>query len=737
MPTKVLVFESDATFAAELKAELARFGCHTTIVDDAGVGLQTAARDKPDLILLAIELPRMNGFSVCNKLKRDPGLRDVPLIIMSIDSSEETFEQHRRLRTRAEDYVRKPIAWPDLLQHIRAFVQLPSSGGQELELEDDETLVVEDDLEIEEEAGTLEFEDPGEVQIDETGAFEAQATGPVEIAEAELELEAEEQADRAFDSIMQYARPADGDPDGLMIEEAEVFPEEILPQQDAGPEQGLGGSPVHYATPDSIGHLPSLNGEDLAGLDEFVAAEPTPASGRPPVSEVAPTTERGGVAAPVAAMTASFAFEDAAQPSSGPPPTAFRSSEPGAGPSSEAPISSSSFQPPRRSMGFARTSSGPPRAAEIEAQRLREELERHRARSAQLEDEVRTSQQRISELEDAVRRGASKDHEVQRLQRDLDDVKGKLAASGRTGSSAREFLDLREQLNRKDKELLDLRDQLTHRDKELLGVRDGALNLERERADLLDQTTELERQLSELSRTSEAFRNDKEAASKRADDFKRKADKLRVDLDARLAELTEVKSQYDAELVSRGAREAEFDARAQADLEQAVLATEASERERAEQSLAAFRLEAENEREALLQAQRTSAAAEAAEALARRQAELTGEYETRIAALQRDSEQTVAQLRGEHASAVSDAERRASERLAEREAELEQIRQRDLEAQRQQHAARLNEVETTHATRNLELETSNAARVFELETAHASRVIELESRLAGRVAELE
>ena len=45
----------------------------------------------------------MNGFSVCNKLKRDPALKDVPLIIMSSESTEETFEQHRRLRTRAEE----------------------------------------------------------------------------------------------------------------------------------------------------------------------------------------------------------------------------------------------------------------------------------------------------------------------------------------------------------------------------------------------------------------------------------------------------------------------------------------------------------------------------------------------------------------------------------------------------------------------------------------------------------
>ena len=52
MPTKVLVFESDAGFAEELRDGLADFGCLTTVVDDANAGLQAAARDKPDLNLL-------------------------------------------------------------------------------------------------------------------------------------------------------------------------------------------------------------------------------------------------------------------------------------------------------------------------------------------------------------------------------------------------------------------------------------------------------------------------------------------------------------------------------------------------------------------------------------------------------------------------------------------------------------------------------------------------------------
>src|ERR1700753_3494197 len=132
MPTKVLVFESDVAFAGELRNELGHLGCATTVVDDGNVGLQQAAAEKPDLILLSIELPRMNGFSVCNKLKKDPNLKDVPLIIMSSESSDETFEQHKKLRPRGGDYAKKPVAFGELPQHIQGFVTLgaPAAGGE-------------------------------------------------------------------------------------------------------------------------------------------------------------------------------------------------------------------------------------------------------------------------------------------------------------------------------------------------------------------------------------------------------------------------------------------------------------------------------------------------------------------------------------------------------------------------------------------------------------------------------
>src|SRR5690606_40302503 len=104
-------------------------GCATTVADDGEQGMKMAERQRADLTLLSIELPRMNGFSVCNKLKRNAALKDVPLITMSSDSTDETFEQHKRLRTRAEDYLHTPISFDELPKRNRQFG--PPEGGDE------------------------------------------------------------------------------------------------------------------------------------------------------------------------------------------------------------------------------------------------------------------------------------------------------------------------------------------------------------------------------------------------------------------------------------------------------------------------------------------------------------------------------------------------------------------------------------------------------------------------------
>jgi DNA-binding response OmpR family regulator/chromosome segregation ATPase len=150
--SRVLIFETDHAFAVELRTELTNLGCTVQVFKEGNTGLLAASTHPPDIILLSVELPRVNGFSICNKIKKDATLSTVPLIIMSTHSSPETFEQHQRLPTRAEAYVHKPVPFTDLLIVIQQFITIGGASAGGFEIEDEATSQVsEADLEILEE----------------------------------------------------------------------------------------------------------------------------------------------------------------------------------------------------------------------------------------------------------------------------------------------------------------------------------------------------------------------------------------------------------------------------------------------------------------------------------------------------------------------------------------------------------------------------------------------------------
>jgi len=90
----------------------------------------------------------MSGFAVCNKLKKVPELKDVPVVITSSESSQETFDHHSKLRTRAEDYVHKPITPDELIRRCAAHVRIdddPGGDSEEVDFDDLEAVALPDD----------------------------------------------------------------------------------------------------------------------------------------------------------------------------------------------------------------------------------------------------------------------------------------------------------------------------------------------------------------------------------------------------------------------------------------------------------------------------------------------------------------------------------------------------------------------------------------------------------------
>lgn len=126
-----LIIDADGKTPATLKNILAPYGFEFTITENGPEAVNVARQAAPDIIFLRAELPLTSGFSVCNRLRRHEDTKRIPLIMYSSNVSEDVFEQHRNLKTHADDYLRLPLDEGRLISAIRPV--LPIGEGKAAE----------------------------------------------------------------------------------------------------------------------------------------------------------------------------------------------------------------------------------------------------------------------------------------------------------------------------------------------------------------------------------------------------------------------------------------------------------------------------------------------------------------------------------------------------------------------------------------------------------------------------
>ena len=119
MAKTVLIVEDERAIVEILKFNLKREGYETLEALDGQTGLQLAQTEDPDLILLDVMLPKMNGFDICAKL-RDAG-STVPIIMLT--AREEETDKVFGLEAGADDYMTKPFSMRELLARVRANIR--------------------------------------------------------------------------------------------------------------------------------------------------------------------------------------------------------------------------------------------------------------------------------------------------------------------------------------------------------------------------------------------------------------------------------------------------------------------------------------------------------------------------------------------------------------------------------------------------------------------------------------
>ena len=124
----VVIIEPEHEFARQLRVDFERHGIEATDTGDGMTGVDLCRQVRPNAIILCVELQRMSGYKICSMLKKDPALRDVPVIMTSRQKSDADFEPHRALKNPAQAYFNKEIPIAEITAAVCELIGHPVSA---------------------------------------------------------------------------------------------------------------------------------------------------------------------------------------------------------------------------------------------------------------------------------------------------------------------------------------------------------------------------------------------------------------------------------------------------------------------------------------------------------------------------------------------------------------------------------------------------------------------------------
>jgi CheY-like chemotaxis protein len=738
MPTRTLLcVEPDEAALAVIAGTLEPYGFEIKNITNGDQVVEWAKKNRPAMMMVSVE-PKKIGYAICNKIKRNVELKDVPLILISGEEAPEKFEQHKTFKLRADEYMFKPIDRHELMRKVNILIGLdePETSGvpspsAEIFLGTDvvssEIAIDADDIVDEAKVMTPPPQSPG------AGAPSADPLGVNPVLDAMFDKEAE----AAFDAL-EMSTPA--------------------PTQ-AGPNPVTGDSAslLDVATPPPV---------DLKAMPENMPPPPAPDDDQAQDRAQDRAQDNDGWAEEGATRVVPSSFNAEDFPNMLQPP--------------EAPMDLDAIPLP--------VAASEPQTAEVEAPPAEIEGDPEFLRRAAppeedvppLPDDVRNTsviayatatandaafsdlQKRVHELEDEKRELAAV----------IEDLRGHLQAQPL--HKEKDLLGLRETINRKEKDILDLRDAVDAKDRQILDHKDRMREHERARRDLEEKMITFEKSLMHANEKVMAMSQDKEKGIERErglkvrledahteigkthdeldlikkrlstveDRARLELDRVRHDLEARLAEDEET---HKNELVrlreDREAEKASRETEVQAEIGR-LNASHAAEIEMLGKRHAEDRAGLEDARE--IELARVRREHEKAMLALREEhaALLENEKQSHQAALEtkdRDSKNEIAELRRSHDSALAEAEDKRRRELEEAEAK----RTADMDAADARRRAELQARDEQHHTATAELERRNLAESAETAERHRAeleqaliRTTEVETEMAARNEEL-
>lgn len=114
---KILVIDDSAPIRLICNRALSKQGYQVIEAENGAMGCRLAASDRPDLVLLDVMMPKMDGFEVLERLKADPATSSLPVIMLT--SRDEVEDLASALELGVAGYIIKPVAPDDLCNSVR------------------------------------------------------------------------------------------------------------------------------------------------------------------------------------------------------------------------------------------------------------------------------------------------------------------------------------------------------------------------------------------------------------------------------------------------------------------------------------------------------------------------------------------------------------------------------------------------------------------------------------------
>lgn len=240
---RLLIIDGDDDFARELALHAEQRGYDALQSSSSVEGLELAETQSPDLIVLNVELGPTNGWSVCIKLKKDDALSHIPVILTSSLSTADTFEKHRKLRTRADEYLLKPYSTDALFSMVASLLGLPDSSEPLVHIDNDADAFGFDDAEALEEDLVVVGED-GAAELVEFESEDAFGEFDDDFGTLDDELPASSDSDdAAWNAPAEEPLGADPLADDALGEEFVAFDDDLgsFADDSSPPDEGLLG----------------------------------------------------------------------------------------------------------------------------------------------------------------------------------------------------------------------------------------------------------------------------------------------------------------------------------------------------------------------------------------------------------------------------------------------------------------------------------------------------------------